>query len=405
LSNEAASVGAQHTDAIVVINAGSSSLKFSLFAAADGELALTARGQAEGLYTSPRFVAKDAAGQVLNERSWGEGTKLGHDGALEHLVSVLRERFSEHRLMAVGHRVVHGGLEFAEPTRVDATVLAALEKYVPLAPLHQPHNLAPIRAMLARAPGLPQIACFDTAFHRRQPAVAQAFALPKSITERGVRRYGFHGLSYEYIADALPQYDARAATGKVVVLHLGNGASMCAIADGASIASTMGFTAADGLPMGTRCGSLDPGVMLYLMDELRMDARAIEKLIYQQSGLLGVSGISSDMRTLEASPDPAAKAAIDLFVYRVGRELGSLAAALGGLDAIVFTAGIGENSLRLRERVCADAAWLGVELDRAANASGGPRVSTAASRVAAWVIPTNEELMIARHTRRVLAAR
>ncbi len=389
-------------DAIAVINAGSSSLKFSLFAATGGDLDLVARGQAEGLYTAPAFVAKDANGQLLSERTWSEGTKLGHDGALDHLVPFLQERFADHQLVAVGHRVVHGGLEYAEPTRVDAAVLAALEKYVPLAPLHQPHNLAPIRALLARAPDLPQIACFDTAFHRRQPAVAQAFALPKSITERGVRRYGFHGLSYEYIAQTLPGVDPRAAAGNAIVLHLGNGASMCAMANGKSVASTMGFTAADGLPMGTRCGSLDPGVVLYLMDELAMDARAIEKLIYQQSGLLGVSGISSDMRTLEASADPAAKAAIDLFIYRIGRELGSLAAALGGLDAIVFTAGIGENSARLRERVCGDAAWLGVELDRAANDARGPRISTTQSRVAAWVIPTNEELMIARHTRTAL---
>ena len=388
--------------AIAVVNAGSSSLKFSLFTASDGELELAARGQAEGLYTAPRFTAKDAKGHVLDERSWGEGTKLGHDGALDHLLPFLRERFASHRLAAVGHRVVHGGMDYDEPVRVDARVVAALEKYVPLAPLHQPHNLAPIRALLARAPELRQVACFDTAFHRRQPAVAAAFALPKSITDRGVRRYGFHGLSYEYIAQALPRYDARAAAGKVVVAHLGNGASMCAIDGGRSIASTMGFTAADGLPMGTRCGNLDPGVMLYLMDELKMDARAIEKLIYQQSGLLGVSGISSDMRTLEASADPAAKAAIDLFVYRIGRELGSLAAALGGLDAVVFTAGIGENSASVRERVCTDAAWLGVGLDAAANAARGPRITTAASRVAAWIIPTDEELMIARHTRRVL---
>jgi acetate kinase len=392
-------------DAIAVVNAGSSSLKFSLFGASDGELALAARGQVEGLYTSPRFSAKDAKGAVLAEKSWGEGTKLGHDGALDHLLAFLRERFTGYRLAAVGHRVVHGGLEYGEPVRVDAGVVAALEKYVPLAPLHQPHNLAPIRALLARAPDLPQVACFDTAFHRRQPAVAAAFALPKSITERGVRRYGFHGLSYEYIAQALPRYDARGAAGRVVVAHLGNGASMCAMDRGRSVASTMGFTAADGLPMGTRCGNLDPGVMLYLMDELAMDARAIERLIYQQSGLLGVSGISSDMRTLEASAEPAAKAAIDLFVYRIGRELGSLAAALGGLDAIVFTAGIGENSARLRERVCTDAAWLGVELDAVANTAGGPRIATAASRVAAWVIPTNEELMIARHTRHVLGLR
>jgi len=389
-------------DAIVVVNAGSSSVKFSLFTASDGDLALVARGQAEGLFTSPRFVAKGADGAVLEEKKWGDGVELGHGGALDHLVGFLRAQFPQHRLVAVGHRVVHGGLEYNKPVRVDAAVVTALEKFIPLAPLHQPHNLAPIRAMLERSPALVQVACFDTAFHRGQPAVAQSFALPKSITDLGVRRYGFHGLSYEYIAQALPRYDARAAAGRTVVLHLGNGASMCAIAAGRSVASTMGFTAVDGLPMGTRCGNIDPGVVLYLMDELGMDARAIEKLIYQQSGLLGVSGISSDMRTLEASADPAAKAAIDLFAYRIGRELGSLAAALGGLDAIVFTAGIGEHSRALRARVCADAAWLGVDLDPVANDANGPRLSTAASRVAAWVVPTDEELMIARDTRRVL---
>jgi acetate kinase len=288
---------------------------------------------------------------------------------------------------------------------VTAQVVTALEKYVPLAPLHQPHNLAPIRTLLQRTPDLPQVACFDTAFHRAQPPVAQAFALPRSITDRGVVRYGFHGLSYEYIASVLPQVDARAASGKTVVLHLGNGSSMCGMSAGRSVASTMGFTAVDGLPMGTRCGNLDPGVILYLMDELKMDVRAIEKLIYQQSGLLGVSGISSDMRVLLASPEPSARAAIDLYVYRIGRELGSLAAALGGIDAIVFTAGIGENSAELRERICNDAAWLGVEFDAAANRGGVQRISRASSGVAALVVPTNEELMIARHTRDVLAAR
>ena len=389
-------------EAIAVLNAGSSSLKFSVFAQRDGNLELIARGQTEGLYTAPRFDAKDGAGRVLGEESWGEGARLGHDGALDHLLAFLRAEFAEHRLVGVGHRVVHGGVEYTRPVLVDATILAALEKYVPLAPLHQPHNLAPIRALLERSPQLPQIACFDTAFHSGAPPVAQAFALPKSITDRGVRRYGFHGLSYEYIAQVLPEHDARAARGRTVVLHLGNGSSMCAIAGGNSIASTMGFTAADGLPMGTRCGNLDPGVVLYLMDELKMDARAIEKLIYQQSGLLGMSGISSDMRTLEASDAPEARAAIDVFIYRIGRELGSLAAALGGLDAIVFTAGIGENSRSLRERVCRDAAWLGVELDAAANERNGPRISTAGSRVSALAIPTNEELMIARHTRQLL---
>jgi acetate kinase len=389
-------------DAIAVINAGSSSIKFSLFVERDGDLELKARGQVEALYTAPHFVAKDGGGAPLGEKSWGEGVKLGHEGALDHLMGFVRGQLGELRLAGVGHRVVHGGVQYAQPVRVDAKILSALEKYVPLAPLHQPHNLSPIRLLLQRLPELAQVACFDTAFHRAQPPLAQLFALPKSLTERGVRRYGFHGLSYEYIAQALPKYDAKAARGKAIVLHLGNGASMCAIASGRSVASTMGFTAVDGLPMGTRTGSLDPGVMLYLMDELKMDARAIEKLIYQQSGLLGVSGISSDMRTLEASSEPDAKLAIDLFIYRIGRELGSLAAALGGIDAIVFTAGIGENSRSLRERVCRDAAWLGLELDTAANQAGGPRISTAASRVAAWVMATNEELMIARHTRAVL---
>ena len=391
---------------IAVLNAGSSSLKFSLFAEQDGgsrEPAIVARGQAEGLYTSPRFVAKNEGGAILNEKKWGEGVKLGHGGALEHLVAFLRESLAQHRLVGVGHRVVHGGQEYRRPVRVDAAMISALEKYIPLAPLHQPHNLAPIKALLERLPQLPQVACFDTSFHRSQPAVAQAFALPKSITDRGVIRYGFHGLSYEYIASVLARHDKRAASGKTLVLHLGNGSSICAMDQSRSMASTMGFTAADGLPMGTRCGNLDPGVVLYLMDELEMDARAIETLIYQQSGLLGVSGISSDMRTLQESGDPRAAMAIDLFAYRIGRELGSLAASLQGVDAIVFTAGIGENSASLRARVCRDAAWLGVELDEAANERGGPRISTAASRVAAWVIPTNEELMIARHTRDVLA--
>ena len=390
-------------DTIAVVNAGSSSLKFSLFGLRGDALEPTVHGQAEGLYTAPRFVAKDATGRVLDEKAWGDGIALGHDGALDHLLAFLRGQLASHRVVGVGHRVVHGGLDYSLPVRVDQSVLARLEAFIPLAPLHQPHNLTPIRSLLVHSPQLPQVACFDTAFHRAQPAVAQALALPRTITERGVRRYGFHGLSYEYIAGALGEHDARAANGKSIVLHLGNGASMCAIDGGHSVATTMGFTAADGLPMGTRSGSLDPGVMLYLLGELRMDARSIETLIYQQSGLLGVSGISSDMRTLQASADPAAKAAIDLFIYRIGRELGSLAAVLRGLDAIVFTAGIGEHSASLRERVCRDAAWLGVDVDQRANQADGPRISTETSRVRAWVIPTDEELMIARHTRDVLA--
>ena len=389
-------------EAILVLNAGSSSLKFSVFRSGSAELELSLRGQAEGLTTAARFTAQDASGKSLSERVWKEGEPLGQEGAVSHLVEFLRGNLGEHRLVAVGHRVVHGGLQFSEPVRVTADVIRALEKLVPLAPLHQPHNLAPIRFVLERLPSLPQVACFDTAFHRAQPELAQAFALPEEITGRGVRRYGFHGLSYEYIASAMPAVDARAAAGKVVVAHLGNGASMCAIQRGRSVASTMGFTAVDGLPMGTRSGSLDPGVLLYLLDELKMDARAIETLIYQRSGLLGVSGVSSDMRALLASDAPRAKLAVDLFVYRIGRELGSLAAALGGLDALVFTAGIGEHAAPVRERVVKNAGWLGITLDPAANSAGGPRISAADSRVPAYVIPTNEELMIARHTRRLL---
>jgi len=390
------------TDAILVLNAGSSSIKFSLFAAREATLALALHGQIEGLYTSPRFVAKDDAGSTVSEKSWGDGTKLGHAGALDHLAGFIRGELAGHRLVGVGHRVVHGGLEYMRPMRIDAGVVDALEKFVPLAPLHQPHNLTPIRLLLEREPALPQVACFDTSFHRTNPDIAQRFALPSDLHDAGVRRYGFHGLSYEYIASVLPQHDARAAAGRTVVLHLGNGASMCAVAGGMSVASTMGFTAVEGLPMGTRSGSLDPGVILYLMDSRGMDARSIEQLIYNQSGLLGVSGISSDMRTLLASDDPRAKLAVDLYCYRIRRELGSLAAALGGLDAIVFTAGIGENAAAIRSRVCRDASWLGVALDAAANLKGGPRISTAGSRVAAWAIPTNEELMIARHTRALL---
>jgi acetate kinase len=389
--------------AIAVVNSGSSSVKFSLFLRRGETLDLRLRGQFESLLGTPRFVAKNAAGDTVAERTWDEGARLGHDGALAQLVEFLRGHGEGAHLIGVGHRVVHGGLEFAEPVRVDDAVLAKLDKYVPLAPLHQPHNLASIRALAARAPELPQVACFDTAFHRSNPELAQMFALPHALHEEGVRRYGFHGLSYEYIASTLPSVDAKAASGRAVVLHLGNGASMCAMAEGRSVASTMGFTAVDGLPMGTRTGSLDPGVVLYLIDERGMDARAVEKLLYQQSGLLGVSGIASDMRTLLASDSPRARLATDLFVYRIGRELGSLAAALGGVDAIVFTAGVGENSAEIRARVCRGARWLGVELDEAANAAGGPRISTATSRVAAWTVPTNEELMIARHTEALLA--
>ncbi|HUM12665.1 MAG TPA: acetate/propionate family kinase [Myxococcaceae bacterium] len=390
-------------DAILVINAGSSSLKFSLFLCRGAELQPWLRGQTEGLYTEPTFIAKETDGTVVSEHRWKKGEPLGHQGAIAHLVAFLRSSRGAHELIAVGHRVVHGGVEFSEPTRLSAEVVRKLETLIPLAPLHQPHNLAPIRFALEEIPTLPQVACFDTAFHRTQPELAQAFALPKEITDHGVRRYGFHGLSYEYISGALRAIDPRAAAGRVVVAHLGNGASMCAMHAGRSVASTMGFTAVDGLPMGSRCGSIDPGVMLYLMDALKMDARAIEKLIYQQSGLLGVSGVSSDMRALLSSDAPRAKLAVDLFVYRIGRELGSLTAALGGLDALVFSGGIGEHAVPVREGVVQGAGWLGLALDRAANAGGGPLITAPTSGVPAYVIPTDEELMIARHTRRLIA--
>jgi acetate kinase len=392
------------SDVILVVNAGSSSVKFSVFATESKALELKLRGQLEGLFTSPRFVAKDAKGAVVSEKSWGNGVKLGHEGAIDHLRLFLRGFGGELRLAGVGHRVGHGGLKYSEPVRVNEEVLVDLEKLIPLTPLHQPHNLRPIRLVMERMPEVPQVACFDTAFHRTNPPLAQMYALPKALTDAGVRRYGFHGISYEYIVSVLPERAPQAAAGKTIVLHLGNGSSMCALAAGKSVTSTMGFSAVEGLPMGTRCGSLDPGVILFLLDQHKMDVGSIEKLLYNECGLLGVSGISSDVRTLLESKEPDAKLALDLYVYRIGRELGSLAAALGGLDALVFTAGIGENAVAIRERVCRGAAWLGVELDAVANAKGQPCITTARSPVTAWVIHTNEELMIARHTMRILGA-
>jgi acetate kinase len=387
-------------DSILVLNAGSSSLKFTEFAAGpDGALVPTLGGSLEKLGGAARFRARDAGGRTVGEHAWDGNAPPRHEGALAFLLDWLGSRPQAGRIVAVGHRVVHGGTAYAAPVLVDDAVLAALERLVPLAPLHQPHNLLAIRVLAARRPDLPQVACFDTAFHRDAPAVAQAYALPPEITDRGVRRFGFHGLSYEYVASVLARHDARAAAGRTVVLHLGNGASMCALAAGRSVATTMGFSTLEGLPMGTRSGSLDPGIVLYLMQSLGMDADEVSDLLYRRSGLLGVSGLSSDMRELLASDDPRARFAVEVFVYRIGRELGSLAAALGGLDAIVFTAGIGEHAAPVRAAVCRAAAWLGIELDAAANDAHRPRISTAASRVAALVVPTDEERMIATHAR------
>ncbi|HLY56304.1 MAG TPA: acetate/propionate family kinase [Stellaceae bacterium] len=385
-------------DPILVVNAGSSSIKFSVFETrADRSLAAKLEGQVERIGNGPRLEAADSVGNRLASRAV---ERDGHDGAIAAILAWFEAHVgSERAIDGVGHRIVHGGPDFAAPVRIDSEVLARLEALVPLAPLHQPHNIAAVRAIAAAAPDAAQVACFDTAFHHGQLPVAQAFALPREITAKGIRRYGFHGLSYEYIAGALPP---ECADGKVVAAHLGNGASLCAIARGRSIATTMGLTALDGLMMGTRPGALDPGVLLYLMQHERMDAAALENLLYHRGGLLGVSGISSDMRTLLESGDASAREAIDLFVYRIGREIGSLAAALGGLDALVFTGGIGEHAAPIRARVCRDAEWLGIRLDEAANEAGGPRISLPVSRVSAWVIPTDENLMIARHTRRLL---
>lgn len=384
------------SDAILVLNAGSSSLKFTDFVIVDGKLEIKVGGKLEELYGRARFKARDAAGAVVGEREWREDAPPRHRGALAFLFDWLREHSGD-AVVAVGHRVVHGGEHYSTPVILDPAVMKRLHALDSLAPLHQPHNLLPVEIIAEQHKSLPQVACFDTAFHHTAPKISQAFALPPAITERGVRRYGFHGLSYEYIASVLGDYDQRAATGRTIVLHLGNGASMCAIRDGKSIASTMGFTALDGLVMGTRSGNLDPGVVLYLMQELKMTDKEIETLLYKESGLLGVSGVSSDMRELLGSDSPRAKFAVELFVYRIVREIGSLAAALDGLDAIVFTAGIGEHAAAIRAAVASRLAWLGLAFDPAANDAKGPRISRPDSRVAAWVIPTNEELMIAKH--------
>src|SRR5678815_3368709 len=384
-------------DYALVLNAGSSSLKFCVFQRPMGEgWRMEARGQIDGIGTSPHLSVKDGNGEKLANQN----LDAVHDGreAVAALAAWLRSKYGGSRVLGVGHRVVHGGAQFKGPTVLDRQVLAELNELVPLAPLHQPYNLAAIEAVFERLAGVPQVACFDTSFHRGQSAVAELIPLPLELRQAGLQRYGFHGLSYEYIASVLPQVAPEIATGRVIVAHLGSGASLCALRDGKSVDSTLGFTALDGLCMGTRPGSIDPGVVLHLFQGLNLSAKEVETLLYKKSGLLGISGISNDMRDLLGRPEPEARLAVDYFVYRAAREIGALTAALGGIDGLVFTAGIGENSPEIRERICEDSSWLGIELDDAANTDRSARISTPRSRPSVWVIPTNEELMIARHT-------
>ena len=391
---------------IIVVNAGSSSINFSGYTATDEhEPALLLKGRIEGIGTLPHLAVENANGGIIAEKTWPRGDKSDHEALLGNLIDWMQSYLGGERPVAIGHRVLHGGTAFSQATLVDAAVLDRLQSLCPLPSLHQPHNLAAIRAIATVAPWLPQVACFDTAFHHDQPTVAQRFALPRELHDAGIRRYGFHGLSYDYIASALRERDPGVAHGRLVVAHLGSGASLCAIRDGKSVDTTMGFTALDGLPMGTRCGALDPGVVLYLLRGRKLSIDEIEKLLYHQSGLLGVSGISNDVRELLASRDARAEQAIDLFVYRVARELGALVAALGGLDALVFTAGIGEHAPEIRRRVCEKSGWLGLLLDTTANEQGMERISAETSRVSIWVIPTDEERTIVHQTIKVLQMR
>jgi acetate kinase len=381
----------------LVLNAGSSSLKFCVYVRPDTEgWRLESRGQIEGIGSSPRISARNGEGELLTDRKL-EAVRGSRD-ALNSLAIWLRSIYAGSKVLGVGHRVVHGGARFKSPTVVTPEVMTELHRLVPLAPLHQPYNLAAIEEIGQRLPGVPQVACFDTSFHRTQPPVAELVPLPIEIRSKGVQRYGFHGLSYEYIASVLPKVAPDIARKRVIVAHLGSGASVCALRDGKSVDCSLGFTALDGLAMGTRPGSVDPGVILYLFQNLGLSAKEVETILYKKSGLLGISGISNDMRDLQGNSEPGAQLAVDYFVYRAAKEIGAMAAALGGVDALVFSAGIGENSAEIRRRICEASAWLGIEFDAKANAGKGSRISTPGSKVSAWVVPTNEELMIALHT-------
>jgi acetate kinase len=388
---------------ILTINAGSSSIKFALFELNGGLNATpVVSGQIDGIGADAKLIAKTADGRHELPLALDGEQEAQHQASLGVLLTWLRDNYHDWSLAAVGHRVVHGGELFSAPMVVDRDSVRQLAQFIPLAPLHQPHNLNGIKAIVKVAPDVPQVACFDTAFHRSNPPVAQAFAIPRALSAEGVKRYGFHGLSYEYIARVLADHTAR-AEGRVIVAHLGNGSSMCGMVGRRSIASTMGFTAIDGLMMGTRTGAIDPGVLLYLMDEKGMGSAELTRLLYKESGLLGVSGISQDMRTLLASDQPEAAEAIDLYCYRIVREIGSLAAAIGGLDALAFTGGIGEHAAEIRRRVCERLGWLGAELDTTANGTDALRIATPASKLDLLVIPTNEEWMIAHHAQTLLA--
>lgn len=392
-------------DFALVLNAGSSSLKFCVFRRPHGEQwELDAKGQIEGIGTSPRLSVKDGGGARIADESLGAEISDGRK-AVDALAAWLQSKYRGGKVLAVGHRVVHGGAQFAGPTIVDREVLAQLRQLIPLAPLHQPYNLAAIEEVFERLPSVPQVACFDTSFHCGHSAVVALVPLPRDLCKSGLQRYGFHGLSYEYIASVLPEVAPEIARGRVIVAHLGSGASLCALREGKSIDSTLGFTALDGLCMGTRPGALDPGVVLYLFQCLGLSPKEVESILYKKSGLLGISGISNDMRDLLATNEPDAQLAVDYFVYRAAKEIGALVAVLGGLDGLVFTAGIGENSPEIRQRICESSIWLGLELDAEANSSRGPRISTPQSKVSTWVIPTNEEIMIARHTGSLLGLR
>ncbi len=385
------------TNAIIVVNAGSTSLKFGAYAAdAAGPLALLCRGQIDGMQDDPHFAAKNPDGKPLDDHEWGEGHAIDHKTALHFVLTWLEANVAGMKVVAAGHRVVLGGARFEAPVRIEGDVLDYLESLTAIEPSHQTFNVRGARALGEAFPGLPQVACFDSSFHRTMPEVAQIYALPKDVRDAGVRHWGYHGISYDYISRQVPKFAPEAR--RVIVAHLGGGASMCAMLDGRSIETTMGFAAVSGLPMATRSGDVPQDALFYLLRRKLFDDASLEKMLYERAGLLGLSGISDDMRVLQDSADPLAVKAVEYFVYAMTKYTGAYAAVLGGLDAFVFTAGIGEHSAPVRAALSRSLAWLGVKLDEQANASNGPRISTADSRVSVWVIPTNEELMIAQHT-------